>query len=72
MSTPLVQDTPIDPGDSEAALEAARYEPVDVTARFEAPRADIDRDTSKSWFARLMPILMVNKWAFGLLLQLLL
>tara|TARA_B100000676_G_C18050559_1_gene830862 strand:- start:145 stop:2157 length:2013 start_codon:yes stop_codon:yes gene_type:complete len=66
LSTPLVQDTPIDPGDSEAALEAARYEPVDVTARFEAPRADIDRDTSKSWFARLMPILMVNKWAFGL------
>ena len=61
LSTPLVQDTLAD-----LTPEVDRYEPVNVTARFDDPRAEIDRDTSKNWFARLLPVLLVNKWAFGL------
>lgn len=48
------------------------YEPVDVEARYENPRAEIDDDASKNWLIRLLPVLMVNKWPFltGILLSL--
>ena len=64
LSTPLAHgatDAEASPG--EVAID---YEPVDVSARFDEPKADIDRDTDKNWFARLLPILLVNRWAFGL------
>lgn len=65
MSTPLAHDA--DYADyADASAPAIDYEPVDVNGRFEDPRSDIDRDTSKNWFARLLPVLLVNRWAFGL------
>ena len=64
MSTPLAPDANY--ADPDASATAIDYEPVDVGARFEDPKADIDRDTSKNWFARLLPVLLVNRWAFGL------
>ena len=62
MSTPLAHDADY----ADASAPAIDYEPVDVNGRFEDPRSDIDRDTSKNWFARLLPVLLVNRWAFGL------
>jgi len=62
LSTPLAHDADY----ADASAPAIDYEPVDVNGRFEDPRSDIDRDTSKNWFARLLPVLLVNRWAFGL------
>ena len=42
----------------------AGLEPVNVKPRFENPKADIDRDKSKNWFRRVLPILMANRWSF--------
>jgi len=42
----------------------AGLEPVNVKPRFENPKADIDRDKSKNWFRRVLPILMANRWPF--------
>lgn len=42
-----------------------RFEPVNVEPRFKPPRADIDRDQSKFWLKRLVPIFLVNKWRFS-------
>ena len=44
----------------------AGLEPVNVEQRFENPKADIDRDQTKNWFRRVLPILLANKGAFGL------
>jgi ATP-binding cassette subfamily B protein len=44
--------------------EQPNFEPVNVTPRFENPRANVDPDPSKDWFMRLVPILLVNKWPF--------
>lgn len=46
--------------------EAGIYEPVDVEARYENPRAEIDRDVTKSWLRRLLPIFMANKFPFSI------
>jgi ATP-binding cassette subfamily B protein len=42
----------------------AGLEPVNVKPRFANPKADIDRDKSKNWFRRVLPILMANRWSF--------
>ena len=42
------------------------HEPVNVEQRFENPKADIDRDQTKNWFLRVLPILLANKRSFGL------
>ena len=42
------------------------HEPVNVEQRFENPKADIDRDQTKNWFRRVLPILLANKRSFGL------
>ena len=47
--------------DLEAGLE-----PVNVEQRFDNPRAGIDQDQTKNWFRRVLPILLANKWSFGL------
>ena len=44
----------------------AGLEPVNVKPRFENPKADIDRDKSKNWFLRVLPILLANKWSFSM------
>ena len=44
----------------------AGLEPVNVKPRFENPKADIDRDKSKNWFRRVLPILLANKWSFSM------
>ena len=41
-------------------------EPVNVEQRFDNPRAGIDQDQTKNWFRRVLPILLANKWSFGL------
>ncbi len=51
--------TPADSGETQ-------YEPVNVTRRYEDPRANIDQDQSKNWFMRLVPILLVNRWPFSI------
>src|SRR3954451_17616054 len=38
--------------------------PVAVTAEYEAPRARIDPDQSKSWLRRAMPIVLSHKATF--------
>ena len=42
----------------------AGLEPVNVKPRFKNPKADIDRDQSKNWFLRVLPILLSNKRSF--------
>lgn len=44
----------------------ASLEPVNVKPRFEDPKAEIDRDKSKNWFRRVLPILLANKWSFSM------
>ena len=44
----------------------AGLEPVNVEQRFANPKADIDRDQTKNWFRRVLPILLANKRSFGL------
>ena len=44
----------------------AGLEPVNVEQRFANPKADIDRDQTKNWFRRVLPILLANRRAFGL------
>ena len=44
----------------------AGLEPVNVEQRFANPKADIDRDQTKKWFRRVLPILLANKRSFGL------
>ena len=44
----------------------AGLEPVNVEQRFDNPRAGIDQDQTKNWFRRVLPILLANKWSFGL------
>ena len=44
----------------------ASLEPVNVKPRFEDPKAKIDQDKSKNWFRRVLPILLANKWSFGM------
>lgn len=61
MSISLAHD---DIGDPPPAT-GINYEPVNVVPRFDDPRADIDRDTSRNWLKRLLPVLLVNRWAFG-------
>jgi ATP-binding cassette subfamily B protein len=40
------------------------FEPVAVTARYEAPRAGIDPDRSRRWLRRALPILSAHKAMF--------
>ena len=44
----------------------AGLEPVNVEQRFANPKADIDRDQTKNWFRRVLPILLANRRSFGL------
>ncbi|MAW29498.1 MAG: ABC transporter ATP-binding protein [Gammaproteobacteria bacterium] len=62
MSSATLRDTPPDSVHSEDG----HYEPVNVTRRYDDPRADINRDQSKNWFLRLVPILLVNRWPFSI------
>ena len=57
-----LRDTPPDSVHSEDGP----YEPVNVTRRYDDPLADINRDQSKNWFLRLVPILLVNRWPFSI------
>ncbi len=65
-------------GDVTRQLPVAAYVPMGVTSEYEAPRATIDPDTSKSWLKRAFPIVASHKGPFlialilsfvGLLLQ---
>ena len=51
---------------ADATSASQEFEPVSVDARYENPRCDIERDPSLHWLKRLSPILLVNKWSFGL------
>ena len=64
--------------DGTRRLPVAAYVPMGVTSEYEAPRATIDPDTSKSWLKRAFPIVASHKGPFlialilsfvGLLLQ---
>jgi ATP-binding cassette, subfamily B, bacterial len=46
------------------STSASPWVPVAVTARYEAPRAGIDPDRSKSWLGRAMPIVLSHKVTF--------
>jgi ATP-binding cassette subfamily B protein len=46
--------------------ENGRYEPVDVEARYENPRASVDPDVTKNWLMRFLPVFMVNIWPFSI------
>ena len=66
----MFRSTPLStvPADSAYDQETARpfdFEPINVEARFDNPRAEIDADRKKNWFQRVFPILWVNKWAFS-------
>ena len=52
--------------DQEIISFEAGLEPVNVKPRFKNPKADIDRDKSKNWFRRVLPILLANKWSFSM------
>ena len=58
--------TLLDAAQKQAAAPSFDFEPVNVEARFDNPRAAIDADRSKNWFKRVFPILWVNKWAFSI------
>ena len=55
-----------EPSSSPADLEETQYEPVNVSRRYDDPRANIDQDQSKNRFMRLVPILLVNRWPFSI------
>jgi len=46
------------------ALGASPFVPVAVGPRYEAPRASVDPDRSKSWLRRALPILAAHKAVF--------
>jgi ATP-binding cassette, subfamily B, bacterial len=49
----------------EATPDAASpFVPIDIVSRYEAPRASIDPDRSKSWLRRAMPIMGAHKYVF--------
>tara|TARA_Y100000590_G_scaffold62422_1_gene66748 strand:- start:2913 stop:4871 length:1959 start_codon:yes stop_codon:yes gene_type:complete len=50
--------------DKDIINSESKLEPVNVKPRFENPKADIDRDKSKNWFRRVLPILLANKRSF--------
>ena len=50
--------------DKEIINFESSLEPVNVKPRFEDPKAEIDKDKSKNWFRRVLPILLANKWSF--------
>ena len=52
--------------DQEIISFEAGLEPVNVKPRFKNPKADIDRNKSKNWFRRVLPILLANKWSFSM------
>ena len=58
----------LNPSSDEPGLISfeAGLEPVNVKPRFKNPKADIDRDKSKNWFRRVLPILLANKWSFSM------
>ncbi len=58
--------TPLDAAQNQTAAPSFNFEPINVEARFDSPRAAIDSDRSKNWFKRVFPILWVNKWAFSI------
>ena len=58
--------TLIDAAQKQAGAPSLDFEPINVEARFENPRATIDTDRAKNWFKRVFPILWVNKWAFSI------
>ena len=58
--------TLLDAAQKQAAAPSFDFEPVNVEARFDNPRAAIDADRSKNWFKRVFPILWVNKWGFSI------
>ncbi|MDH5675290.1 MAG: ABC transporter ATP-binding protein/permease [Myxococcales bacterium] len=47
------------------ASVAGRFEPVAETLRFPPPRADVDRDASRSWLGRLKPVVLAHPILFG-------
>jgi ATP-binding cassette subfamily B protein len=46
------------------APPASPFEPVAVAALYPAPLAATDSDQSKGWIRRVLPVLLVRKWAF--------
>ena len=57
-----VQDA--DTGDGGRRLPLAAYVPMGVTSNYEAPKATVDPDRSKSWIKRAAPIVMAHKVQF--------
>ncbi|MHB1584784.1 MAG: ABC transporter ATP-binding protein [Acidimicrobiales bacterium] len=61
-------EAPAAPGDLDGRRadgdHGSPFEPVAVTARYEAPRAGIDPDRSRRWLRRALPILGAHKAMF--------
>jgi ATP-binding cassette, subfamily B, bacterial len=54
-------------GDSANASDTAEespFVPINIVSRYEAPRASIDPDQSKTWLRRVMPIMRAHKGIF--------
>jgi ATP-binding cassette subfamily B protein len=47
---------------AQARTDAARYEPVAVTPRRQAPPVGVDPDTSLGWVRRMLPMVRVRTW----------
>ncbi|HZU71285.1 MAG TPA: ABC transporter ATP-binding protein [Acidimicrobiales bacterium] len=52
------------PGDQALEAQGTPFVPVAVQPLYQAPRANIDPDRSKSWLRRAMPIVLSHKWTF--------
>jgi ATP-binding cassette, subfamily B, bacterial len=46
--------------------QGTEFVPVTVKAQYEAPRATIDPDKSKSWLRRALPVMRAHKFVFGI------
>ncbi|HEX3564035.1 MAG TPA: ABC transporter ATP-binding protein [Acidimicrobiales bacterium] len=46
--------------------QGTTFVPVTVKAQYEAPRASIDPDKSKSWLRRALPVMRAHKFVFGI------
>jgi len=44
------------------ATASSPFVPVAVTALYEAPKASVDPDRSKSWLRRVLPIMKAHRW----------
>ncbi|MGI8793908.1 MAG: ABC transporter ATP-binding protein [Acidimicrobiales bacterium] len=49
----------------DAAQGASPFEPVHRSPIGNAPRASVDRDVSKGWLRRVLPLLAARRWRFG-------